>query len=106
MKKVAVLVSIILGKTLFNNDLIRNNKRNVAYNSYNLNSTTSKYSNIKKSIKIMLYGDSLMAGYGLSENENLASELTRNFEGNNISVSIINASISGNTSKYIDYIIN
>jgi len=40
-----------------------------------------------------------MAGYGLSQNENLASELTRNFEDNNFSVSIINASISGNTSK-------
>ena len=50
-------------------------------------------------IKIMLYGDSLMAGYGLSQNGNLASELTRNFEDNNFSVSIINASISGNTSK-------
>ena len=50
-------------------------------------------------IKIMLYGDSLMAGYGLSQNENLASELTRNFEDKKISVSIINASISGNTSK-------
>ena len=50
-------------------------------------------------IKIMLYGDSLMAGYGLSQNENLASELTRNFEDNNFTVSVINASISGNTSK-------
>ncbi len=47
----------------------------------------------------MLYGDSLMAGYGLSQNENLASELTRNFKDSNFSVSIINASISGNTSK-------
>ena len=27
-------------------------------------------------IKIMLYGDSLMAGYGLSQKENLTSELT------------------------------
>ncbi|MDA9767017.1 arylesterase, partial [Candidatus Thioglobus sp.] len=39
------------------------------------------------------------AGYGLSQNENLASELMRNFEDKKISVSIINASISGNTSK-------
>ena len=58
---------------------------------------TSTYA--ENPIKIMLYGDSLMAGYGLSQNENLASELTRNFEDNNFSVSIINASISGNTSK-------
>ena len=50
-------------------------------------------------IKVMLYGDSLMAGYGLTQNENLASELSRNFEADNLEVSIINASISGNTSK-------
>ena len=31
-------------------------------------------------IKIMLYGDSLMAGYGLSQKENLSSELTRSFQ--------------------------
>jgi acyl-CoA thioesterase-1 len=49
-------------------------------------------------IKIMLYGDSLMAGYGLSQNENLASELTRNFE-DGPALKFINASISGNTSK-------
>ena len=53
----------------------------------------------EQTIKVMLYGDSLMAGYGLSQNENLASELTRNFEDNNFTVSVINASISGNTSK-------
>ena len=50
-------------------------------------------------IKIMLYGDSLMAGYGLSQKENLSSELTRSFEENSPSVRFINASISGNTSK-------
>jgi len=58
---------------------------------------TSAYA--ENPIKIMLYGDSLMAGYGLSQNENLASELSRNFADINLSVSIINASISGNTSK-------
>ena len=47
----------------------------------------------------MLYGDSLMAGYGLPQNENLASELTRNFKESNPSLTFINASISGNTSK-------
>ena len=50
-------------------------------------------------IKIMLYGDSLMAGYGLSPSENLAAELNRNFETSDSSIIIINASISGNTSK-------
>ena len=50
-------------------------------------------------IRIMLYGDSLMAGYGLSPSENLAAELNRNFETSGSSIIIINASISGNTSK-------
>ncbi len=50
-------------------------------------------------IKIMLYGDSLMAGYGLSQKENLTSELTRNFKNNEPPIQFINASISGNTSK-------
>ena len=47
----------------------------------------------------MLYGDSLMAGYGLPQNENLTTELTRNFKKNDPSLKFINASISGNTSK-------
>ena len=50
-------------------------------------------------LKIMLYGDSLMAGYGLSQKENLSSELTRSFKENEPIVKFINASISGNTSK-------
>ncbi len=49
-------------------------------------------------LKVMLYGDSLMAGYGLPQNENLASELSRNFE-DGPALKFINASISGNTSK-------
>ena len=53
----------------------------------------------ENSLKVMLYGDSLMAGYGLPQNENLASELTRNFKESNPSLTFINASISGNTSK-------
>ena len=50
-------------------------------------------------IRIMLYGDSLMAGYGLSPSENLVAELNRNFETSGSSIIIISASISGNTSK-------
>jgi len=50
-------------------------------------------------IKIMLYGDSLMAGYGLSQNENLISTLSNKYKGSESSLSFINASISGNTSK-------
>ena len=53
----------------------------------------------ENSLKVMIYGDSLMAGYGLPQNENLASELTRNFKESNPSLTFINASISGNTSK-------
>jgi len=50
-------------------------------------------------VRIMLYGDSLMAGYGLAQNENLAEELNRNLQMNGGTFSILNASISGNTSK-------
>jgi len=50
-------------------------------------------------IKIMLYGDSLMAGYGLSQNENLISTLSKKYKDSESSFSFINASISGNTSK-------
>ena len=50
-------------------------------------------------IKIMLYGDSLMAGYGLSQNENLSSALSSMFNVGEPKVQIINASVSGNTSS-------
>ena len=50
-------------------------------------------------IKIMLYGDSLMAGYGLSQNENLSSALSSKFNLTESKVQIINASVSGNTSN-------
>ena len=60
---------------------------------------TSTKSFAENPIRIMLYGDSLMAGYGLSPSENLAAELNRNFETSGSSIIIINASISGNTSK-------
>ena len=49
--------------------------------------------------KIMLYGDSLMAGYGLNQNENLSSALSSKFKIAESKVEIINASVSGNTSS-------
>ena len=52
-----------------------------------------------KSIKIMLYGDSLMAGYGLTQNENLSSVLMKKIKEDNMDIDLINASVSGNTSK-------
>ena len=55
--------------------------------------------NAQDPIKIMLYGDSLMAGYGLTQKDNLASELSREIKSNDSTISFINASISGNTSK-------
>ena len=60
---------------------------------------TSTKSFAENPIRIMLYGDSLMAGYGLPPSENLVSELNRNFENSGSSIIIINSSISGNTSK-------
>ena len=50
-------------------------------------------------IKIMLYGDSLMAGYGLNQNETLSSALAAKFRLEETAVLIINASVSGNTSS-------
>jgi len=50
-------------------------------------------------IKIMLYGDSLMAGYGLPQNENLSSVLPSKFNLAESQLKIINASVSGNTSS-------
>jgi len=47
----------------------------------------------------MLYGDSLMAGYGLNQNENLSSALSSKFKIAESKVEIINASVSGNTSS-------
>ena len=55
--------------------------------------------NAQDPIKIMLYGDSLMAGYGLPQKDNLASELSRKIKSNDSTINFINASISGNTSK-------
>ena len=52
-----------------------------------------------KEINIMLYGDSLMAGYGLNQNENLSSALSSIFNVEESKVQIINASVSGNTSS-------
>ena len=50
-------------------------------------------------IKIMLYGDSLMAGYGLTQNENLSSVLPSKFNLAESQLQFINASVSGNTSS-------
>ena len=48
-------------------------------------------------IKVILFGDSLMAGYGLTQNHHLDKVLQKKFEGQNII--FINASVSGDTSR-------
>jgi len=50
-------------------------------------------------IKIMLYGDSLMAGYGLTQDKNLSSVLINKIKKNYTDIDLINASVSGNTSN-------
>jgi acyl-CoA thioesterase-1 len=47
----------------------------------------------------MLYGDSLMAGYGLNQSENLSTTLQSKIDNDGIKARIINASVSGNTSS-------
>ena len=53
----------------------------------------------EQAIKIMLFGDSLMAGYGLTQSEKLASTLKSKFTEDGAAIRIINASVSGNTSN-------
>ena len=48
-------------------------------------------------IKVILFGDSLMAGYGLTQNHHLDKVLQKKFDEQNII--FINASVSGDTSK-------
>ena len=53
----------------------------------------------EKLIKVILYGDSLMVGYGLAQNENLEAQLSQKFIDDNRQINLINASASGNTSS-------
>ena len=48
--------------------------------------------------KIVLYGDSLMAGYGLTKKHHLATVLENNLISKGLNVKVINASVSGDTS--------
>ena len=48
--------------------------------------------------KIVLYGDSLMAGYGLDQKHHLATILEKNLNLKGMDVKVINASVSGDTS--------
>ena len=48
--------------------------------------------------RIVLYGDSLMAGYGLTQKHHLATVLEKNLISKGLNVKVINASVSGDTS--------
>ena len=48
--------------------------------------------------KILLFGDSLMSGYGLPEEHHLSVVLEDNFKSEGYNIKVINGSISGNTS--------
>ena len=49
--------------------------------------------------KIVLYGDSLMSGYGLNEEFHLSTILEKNLKMKGFDVSLTNASVSGDTSS-------
>ncbi len=49
--------------------------------------------------KIALYGDSLMAGYGLEKKFHLSTILEKNLKRKGFDVNIINASVSGDTTS-------
>ena len=56
----------------------------------------------KKNIKvekILLFGDSLMSGYGLSEKHHLSSVLEQNLKSEGYDIEVINGSTSGDTSS-------
>jgi len=47
--------------------------------------------------KIVLFGDSLMSGYGLDEQFHLSSVLEKNLKEKGLDVDVVNASVSGDT---------
>ncbi|MFL2886474.1 MAG: arylesterase [Candidatus Pelagibacter sp.] len=49
--------------------------------------------------KILLFGDSLMSGYGLSEEYHLSAVLEKNLKAEGYNIEIINGSIAGDTSS-------
>ena len=52
----------------------------------------------KADYKVVLFGDSLMAGYGLDKKYHLSNVLEKNLNKKGIKVNVINASVSGDTS--------
>ena len=54
--------------------------------------------NLLAETRIVLYGDSLMAGYGLTQKHHLATVLENNLISKGLNVKVTNASVSGDTS--------
>ena len=52
----------------------------------------------KADYKVVLFGDSLMAGYGLDKEYHLSTVLEKNLNKKGLKVKVINASVSGDTS--------
>ena len=52
----------------------------------------------KADYKVVLFGDSLMAGYGLDKKYHLSNVLEKNLNKKGLKVKVINASVSGDTS--------
>ena len=53
--------------------------------------------NVKAETKIILFGDSLMAGYGLDQGDHLSIILETNLLKKGYNVKVINARVSGDT---------
>ena len=49
--------------------------------------------------KIVLYGDSLMAGYGLPKEQHLSNVLQKDLKLDGLNIEIMNGSVSGSTSS-------
>ena len=59
-------------------------------------SETNKLENINK---VLLFGDSLMSGYGLKENQALSMILENDLKDAGYNIKIINGSVSGDTAE-------
>ncbi len=59
----------------------------------------SKTNKLKNVDKILLFGDSLMSGYGLKENQVLSAILENDLREAGYNIKIINGSVSGDTSE-------
>ena len=67
----------------------------VAYNGYTASAKKSAKTTIEK---VLLFGDSLMAGYGLPNEQHFSVVLEQNLKSEGYKIEVINGSVSGNTS--------